>query len=327
MEPARGTWVTEGLIALALGLLWGFTFLAIKWGLRDAGPLTLAALRVLIGAIGLIVVAWRGAGPMPMSGRAHRQIAAVGLIQVAAFSAFLNLGTSRAGIGVASLIVYSQPAIVAVLAVVWLGERLRGVQVARVLLGLAGLVLVVSGQIGVEAAIPWSSYLLLAGAALAWAVGAMLFRRLKPALPFLWAIALQTIYGGIPIGIAAVVIEGPEVRVTARLVALSLFLGFGASGLAYLLWFRLLTGPSAVAASTSLLLVPLCAAVFGSVALRETWTALSVAGASCIVGSIFLVNRGLSPAGRPGDEPRPKRESEPIAMVPSGRGSSWRRGR
>ena len=313
----RGERVAGGLIALALGLLWGFTFLAIAWGLRDAGPLTLAALRVLIGAIGLIVVARCGAGPMPMSGRAHLQIAAVGLIQVAVFSACLNLGTSHAGIGVGSLIVYSQPAIVAVLAVVWLGERLRGVQVAGVLLGLIGLILVVSGQIGVDAAILWSSYLLLAGAALSWAVGAMLFRRLKPALPFLWAVALQTVYGGIPLGAVAVVVEGPEARLTGRLVAISLFLGFGSSGLAYLLWFRLLTGPSAVAASASLLLVPLCAAAFGSLALGETWTILPAVGAGCIV----LANRGTSPPARPIDEPQSGGESEPLAVVTSGRGN------
>jgi len=302
MARARHGWVAESLTALALGALWGFTFLVIKWGLRDAGPITLAALRVLIGALGLIVLARFGAGPMPMSRRAHLQIAAVGLIQVGLFGALLNLGTTHAGIGVASLIVYSQPVIVAVLAVVWLGERPRGVQVGGVLVGLAGLILVVSGQVGVDAAIPWSSYLLLFGAALAWAVGAMLFRRLRPALPFLWAVALQTAYAGIPLGVAAVVIEGPEVRLTARLVAASLFLGFGGSGLAYLLWFRLLSGPSAVAASTSLLLVPLCAAVFGSLALRETWTPVSLGGAGCIAGSIFLAHRGSGPPARPGDD-------------------------
>lgn len=275
-----------------LGAIWGFTFLVIKWGLRDAGPITLGALRVLVGAVGLVGLARLRAGPMPWARRAHLEIAAVGVIQVGVFGALLNLGTERADVGVASLVIYSQPAIVAVLAVVMLGERLRVAQALGVIIGVCGLVLVVIGQQGIETAVPWVGYALLVGAATSWALGAVLFRRLRPALPFLWAVALQTAYAAVFLSAAAVASEEPDLRVTGRLIVVALFLGVGASGIAYILWFRLLVGPSAVAASTSLLLVPLWAAFFG-VALRgERWSARTVAGGLCILGSVWFVHHG-----------------------------------
>jgi len=297
--------------ALVLGAVWGLTFLVIKWGLRDAGPVTLGALRVLVGAVGLVTLARLLAGPVPRSGRAHLEIAAVGMIQVGVFGALLNLGTARTNVGVTSLIIYSQPAIVAVLAVRWLGERLRPSQAVGVAVGVVGLALVVLGQQGIETGAPWVGYALLIGAATSWAAGAVLFRRLRPALPFLWAVALQTAYAGVALCGAAVVSEGPDVRFTGRLVLVTLFLGFGASGLAYLLWFRLLVGPSAVAASTSLLFVPLWAAVFGVVLRGERWTMSAVSGGICILGGVWLVYRGTGMAaandpggGRPDVAPR-----------------------
>jgi len=275
-----------------LGAIWGFTFLVIKWGLRDSGPITLSALRVAVGAVGLLALARLRAGRMPRAGRAHLEIATFGVIQVGVFGALLNLGTARADVGVTSLVIFSQPAIVAVLAVVMLGERLRLAQALGVIIGVCGLVLVVLGQQGIETAGPWVGYALLVGAAASWALGAVLFRRLRLALPFLWAVALQTAYAAVFLSAASVVSEEPDLRVTGRLIVVALFLGVNASGIAYLLWFRLLVGPSAGAASTPLLLVPLWAAFFG-VALRgERWSAPAVAGGLCILGSVWFVHHG-----------------------------------
>lgn len=298
----KGLPSSAALDGLVLGAVWGFTFLVIKWGLRDAGPVTLGALRVLVGAVGLVALARLLAGPVPRAGRAHLEIAAVGVIQVGVFGVLLNLGTARADVGVTSLIIYSQPAIVAVLAVLWLGERLRPVQAIGVAVGICGLALVVVGQQRFASDAPWGGYALLIGAAMSWATGAVLFRRLRPALPFRWAVALQTAYAATVLGAAAVASEGPELRFTGRLVLVVLFLGFGASGLAYLLWFRLLVGPSAVAASTSLLLVPLWAAVFGVVLRGERWSTPAVAGGVCVLGSVWLVHRSIEkwPANDPG---------------------------
>ena len=168
--------------------------------------------------------------------------------------------------------IFNQPAIVALLAVVFLVERLRLGQIAGIVIGICGLALVVVGQHGNEAGVSWVTYPLLLGAAASWAIGAVRFRRLQPALSFLWAVALQTAYAAVLFTVAAVVSEGPDVHTIGRLVLVVGFLGFGASGLAYLLWFRLLTGPSAVTASTSRLLVPLWAVVFGLLR-GEQWNA------------------------------------------------------
>lgn len=284
-------------IALLLGAIWGFTYLVIKWGLRDTGPMTLGALRVLVGSAGLLTLArWRE-GPMPTSAQAHRQIALVGLLQVGLFVALLNLGTARVGAGIAALIVYTQPLLVAALGAVWFQVRLDRLQVVGLLAGVFGLVLVLSNRLqsGGEAVRP--GYALLFAAALSWTLGILLFKRFRPALPFLWAVALQTVYGAIPLVIAAVALEGLAMHVTARLLAVTLFLGIVASGLAYLLWFRLLTGASAVVASVSLLLVPIYASLFGALLLGEKWTALSFLGAFFILASIGLVSRPAPQSG------------------------------
>jgi len=91
-RPAAGPIPSTAVFdAWALGAIWGVTFLVIQWGLRDAGPVTLGALRVLTGAFGLLILARMLARPVPKSRQPHLEIVAVGVIQVGLFGALLNI--------------------------------------------------------------------------------------------------------------------------------------------------------------------------------------------------------------------------------------------
>jgi drug/metabolite transporter (DMT)-like permease len=66
------------LLFVLIYLIWGFTYVAVRIGLRDVGPLTLAGARSLIAAIGLGAVALALRRPLPPTLAAHAFIAAVG---------------------------------------------------------------------------------------------------------------------------------------------------------------------------------------------------------------------------------------------------------
>lgn len=291
--------------SVAIGAIWGFTYVAVKWGLRDTGPMTLGLLRVVLGAVTLLVLAGALSGPMPRSPRLHGQLAAIGLLGVAVFIALLNIGTARVNAGTAALIVYSQPLVLAVLAPLVLHERISKVQVAGVLLGMLGLLLVVFSRLAGGGS--WIGYAALLGCALSWSLSTVVFKKVAPEVSLLWGVALQVAYSIPPLLLASVLAEGVQVHVTVRLAVIAVFLGAGASGLAYLLWFNLLGGASALVASVSVLLVPLFAALFGAVILGEHWSIVSAIGALCIIGSIALVYR--APGGK---------TEEVLLPVPSG---------
>lgn len=295
------------LSSVTIGAIWGFTYVAVKWGLRYTGPMTLGLLRVTLGAAALLTLARTLSGPMPRSPRLHVKLALIGLLGVALFIALLNIGTARVNAGTAALIVYSQPLILAALAPLVLHERISRVQVAGVLLGMLGLVLVVSSRLAGGGG-SWTGYAALLGCALSWSFSTVLFKKLAPEVSLLWGVALQVTYSVPPLLLASVAAEGVRMSVTGSLVAIAVFLGACASGLAYVLWFNLLTAASALVASVSVLLVPLFAALFGAVILGEHWTVISALGAFCIIGSIALVYRA----------PGTGKREEALLPMPSG---------
>jgi len=138
-----------GVTALGLPLLfivmWSSGYVAGKAALPFVGPYTMIFLRFASAALVLLMVAVATRAPWPKAWKDVGHIAVVGLlIQAMQFSGLytgINFGVSA---GVSALIVGTMPIFVALGASVFLSERIKPHQWIGLLIGLAGVVLVVS---------------------------------------------------------------------------------------------------------------------------------------------------------------------------------------
>ena len=192
------------LASVALVLTWSSGFVGAELGSRaDAAPLTLLGWRFAVLATFLVLLAMALRVPRPSLQAWGRQATLALLCQVG-YLFFIFEGVAR-GVhgGTAALIAALQPLLVATVAGRLLGERSSTRMWVGMVLGLAGVLIVVSGDLGV-AGVPWWTYLLPTAGMLCLASGTVLTRRLSPAEDLLQTITMQAV-------VAAVVFLGAAV--------------------------------------------------------------------------------------------------------------------
>ncbi len=164
--------------SMALVVLWSSGFIGAELGTRQAPASTLLAWRYLVAAGILIALCvWR-----------HERVGAAGVrrqivLGILCQATYLGLTVSGVGLGVpsgtAALIAALQPLVVIALAALVLAERARLAQLLGLALGLAGVVLVVSGDLTAGDA-PWWAYVLPFAGMLSLAAGTVLQQRWRP---------------------------------------------------------------------------------------------------------------------------------------------------
>jgi drug/metabolite transporter (DMT)-like permease len=291
------------LLFVAIYLIWGFTYVAVRIALRDAAPFTLAFGRATLATALLTTVAVLSRRPAPRGRRAHAFIALVGVLNVSGLAGLMSLGLATVPAGEASLITYTQPLQVALLSRLLLGERLAPRQLLGLLVGFGGMVVVLLPRLTGGVASPIGYAALLLGA-FSWGLSAVIFRwggrpgSGVPKIDVLWLSALQAAYGAVPLFLAGLALEGLRVRWTLELLWSGGFSGLMAGGVANLLWFHLLTRRSATVVAAYVFLVPAFAVFFGGVVLGEPLTINVALGGLLTLAGIALVTR--APAPRPG---------------------------
>ncbi len=289
-------------LVVSLWLVWSTAFVAIKIGLRHADPTTFTLLRVVAALLTLLVVCTLGRRWRRLrSGRLHAYAVPLGLTNVAGFLVFQNLGLADAPVGVGSVLIYTQPFLVALGAWLLRGERLRLWQVAGMALGWLGVVVVVAGELDVGAT-PRSAVVLLLLSAVSWAIGTLIFTGVPPDLSVLDLLLAMNAYGLVPIAILVALGVGPAPSVDwgPTLLAAAVWAGAGASIGGLGLQFLLLRRGKAGVVSSWTFAVPVLAAAQGVLLLDEdAHISLLLGGAAVAVG-IWLVNRrSLSDPARP----------------------------
>jgi drug/metabolite transporter (DMT)-like permease len=274
---------------LALCLIWGLAFVVFHVGLAEVPPLTFSASRAVLSGVvfaGLLLTV----GERPPRGRHFHQTAILlGLTNISAFWGLQNLALARISPGVAAILTYVQPLVVALGAWLFLGERMSPPKVGGLLLGFAGVVAVMSGQIG-SAGGATIGYVLAAGAGLAWGTATVIFKRVGTRHSVVWLTAFQSVYGAVPLVILAALLERPRVRLDFTVAWTLTYASLGAAVLAYLLWLSLLRQRDASSVAAFVFLVPVIAVVGDTVFLGDRFGPSALLGGALVVLGIWLVN-------------------------------------
>lgn len=288
--------VTTVLTAVA-PVLWGTTYFTSTSFLVPGHPLLTATLRALPAGLVLLLIGRR----LPTGAWWWKSIV-LGVLNIAAFFAFLFIAADRLPGGVAAVIGGVQPLLVSFLAAWLLTERISTVTLVAGGAGAAGVALIVLradarlDTVGVGAALAGASCM---------AVGVVLSKRWGSDHPALLTTSWQLLAGGFVLAVLTAALEPlPVTGLSVKNVAGYAYLTLVGTALAYFLWFRGLRALPARVPAFLGLLSPVVAVAIGVAWAGETMSLTQAAGIAVVLLSVVtIISRRARPAlHRPGRE-------------------------
>ena len=281
-------------------VVWGSTFLAIAVAVRDLPPFLSMALRHLVA--GSLVFAWvwsRRRGEIRLG---RRQWGAAFIFGGALFLAghgLLAWAQQDVPSGIAALLVGTIPLWFALLAWIAFGERLGRRALVGLVLGFAGLVLLVDPS-GHEGAKPLGA-LVIAFGAFSWAAGSLWSRRLPLPDDTLLSAAMGMLAGGTLLAlVSGIGGEYDDARFTPEALAATGYLVVVGSLVGFSAYVWLLKNAPASTVSTYAYVNPVIALILGWAFNDEVISGRTlIAGAAIVAGVALMVSRG------PEEEPEP----------------------
>ena len=298
---------------LVLYFVWGSTYLGIAYAVETIPPFLMAAIRFALA--GLVLLTWsilrsRGEFVMP-SRREWRDSAIVGALLLGGGMGMVAWGEQTIPSGIAALIIGLMPVWVAVLGRMFLGERLPGIAVAGIVIGFAGVGILVAPTIaGDSGALDPLGLLALLISPISWSAGS-LFASHRATLPKqpLVATGLQMLTGAVVLSVMALLAGEPARFAPAAvsrdsLVALA-YLTIIGSLLAFTVYGWLLRVAPLPFIATYAYVNPVVAVILGTVVRNEALDPRTLVAGAVIVGAVALIvtARGRMAAPRSHDAP------------------------
>jgi drug/metabolite transporter (DMT)-like permease len=267
-----------------LSLIWGYSWVLAKQALEYAPPFAFAAERSIAGALALFIALKLMGKPLKLV--APGPTLAIGLFQITGFMVFSTWALVEGGPGKTAVLIFTMPIWTLLLAWPILGERIRGTQWLAAASTIAGLLLIIE---------PWNMHTSLLSkflgvmAALCWAIGTVLVKRLRAAqqVDLLSLTTWQMLLGAVPLVLLALAVPERPTDWTAAYIGILTFMSVISTAFCWWLWITLLDRVPAWEASLSVLGTPVVAIVSARIAMGENFSLGEVAG-------ILLIGTGLA---------------------------------
>jgi len=306
-QPAPMRW----LLMLLPFALWGTAMAAMKPLLDGTDPLMLASLRILPAGAVLLLAAWALGRPFRVAPSDWPWLLVFAAVDGTLFQGLLARGLGETGAGLGSVLIDSQPLLVALLARSLFGEAINPVGWMGLLLGLLGILCLglpaevlrhwwLEGPVSLNQR-AWShGELWMLGAAAAMAVGTVLCRFATRGSDPLVVTGWHMLLGGLPLLLGAALRPGAALAGEAfpfwptwnalewGLMAYTSLLG---SALAYGLFFWFASRGDLTGFTALTFLTPVFALLCGLLLLDERLRPLQWLGAALALVSVLLINR------------------------------------
>jgi drug/metabolite transporter (DMT)-like permease len=281
---------------LALGAIWGASYMFIAIGLRDLSPGMVAFLRIALAAAVLVPVA-AAQGALSGARRYAGWLVLIGAVQVAGPFLLISAGEEEISSSLAGILVAAAPLWTAVLAF-WVDqeERSQGLRLIGVLVGFAGVGLLLGVDLGGGGSELLGGIAVVA-AALGYAIGGLLVKhRLTGMAPVGMSGLVMTASAILllPVAFSTTPDSFPSVGPLAAVAVL----GVLGTGIAFVIFYWLIStvGPARTMIVTYV--APGFAIVYGSVFLSEEITAATIGGLALILAGSWLSAEGRLPGRR-----------------------------
>ena len=292
--PARPGTARIVIAFLAVYLIWGSTYLAIRFAVETLPPLLMAATRHLVA--GVVLVGWVARTRRIRPTRVQcRDATIVGLLLLLGGNGLVTWAEQWVPSGLAALLVATVPLWMALLgAVMEPASRPRAMGYAGIGLGLVGVALLVEprGELAADAHTLFGALGLLC-AALLWAAGSVYSRRAKLPPDRLLSTGMQMISGALGLALAGLIAGEasrvhPEAVTMRSALALLYLIVFGSIvGFTAYVWLLQVVAPSKVA--TYAFVNPVVAVFLGVTLGGETLGPRTILATAIIVASVVTI--------------------------------------
>ena len=299
--PARAA-----VLLVALAALWGGSFVFMRYAVPAMGPVPLAFARVTLASLALFAFA-AAQRRVPDLRTRWRGFAVVGLVNSALPFVLFCFAEQTIPASTAGILNATSPFFGAIAAAIWLGEPLTARKVGGMLLGLAGVVLLVGLQ--PEPMTPATALAIAAclAAALCYGLAGVYTKKRMHGVPSFALACGSQLSAAILLAPMApfASVPGP---VTAWVIWNVVALAVASTAVAYLIYFRLIADIGPSRALTVTFLIPLFGVLWGYLFLDEPVTANMLAGGALIVfGTALALRGGVAPAAAAADTARQTR--------------------
>jgi drug/metabolite transporter (DMT)-like permease len=286
----------------ALAAIWGSSFLFMRLAVVEFGALPTAAVRVAIAAAFLLpLMLWKGHGPVLR--RHWPVISVVGLLNSGIPFFLFSFALLSITTGLSAILNATVPLFGALVAWVWLRDRPAGSRILGLAIGFLGVALLAwdkaSFKPGASGIAPAWAVLACLLACICYAVAASATKRYMSGLPPLVTATGSQLGAAVGLALPALWLRPQQMPGAQAWLAL-VVLGILCTGVAYILYFRLIeqAGPARALAVT--FVVPVFAVLYGAVFLGEQVTPWMLAcGLVIVCGTALSTGLVRLPSLRP----------------------------
>ena len=269
-----------------LGVVWGCSFLFMRIAAPEFGPYALVEVRLALGSLVLLPFLWMARKQFPL--RRWPQLALIGVLNSALPFLLFAWGAQHAPAAIGAITNAMTVLFTALVAFLFFGEKIGSQRAIALVIGFIGVVVLATGRsagLSVGAAA-------LAGttASLFYGIGYNLVKRHMSDLP---AAASASATLGVSALLLAPVAwwQWPQAAVSLKAWGCAAGLGIVCSGVAYLMYYRLIQRIGAARASTVTYLIPVFGALLAWVFLGEPLSWRMALSGALILGSVAFSQR------------------------------------
>lgn len=279
-------------VLVGLGAIWGASFMFIKVGSTELQPFALVEMRLGLAALVLLVVVSTQRDVLTAMKDNWFHLVVMGLINCAIPYTLITWGETYISSGLAAIFNACAPLWAAVLGLFWAwGEKLSAGRMLGVLLGMAGVVLTVSGNLagGQETSMQLLGQGAVLLAALSYAISGIYGRRMLRGVPSLAPAAGQLLTGALmllPFAVFQLPAHMPGWEALGAVATLAI----AGTALASLLFYWLLARVGAARTLLVTYLLPGFALIWGALILSEAITLVSVLGLVLVLFGISITS-------------------------------------
>lgn len=306
-------WLSFG----AVSVLWGIPYLFIKVAVEDGvPPVFLAWARVALAAVVVVVLAWRSGVLASTRGRL-RWLALYAVVEIVVPFPLIAVGEQWVASSLAAIVIAAVPLFVALLALRFdASERVGGARLVGLLIGLAGVVVLVGIDVAGRADELLGTAAILV-AAVGYAAGPMVIKRQLTALDPRATMAVSLTMAALLLTPAAA-LDLPTSMPSAEALLAVVVLGLLCTAAAFILFAGLVAEVGAGRATVITYVAPVVAVALGIAVLGERPGAGAVAGLLLILAGSWLSTGGRVPPGAAAALGRLR--SRPLSPDPATRG-------
>jgi drug/metabolite transporter (DMT)-like permease len=300
----------------AMALIWGIPYFLIRVAVEEFEPPVVVFGRTSIAAVALVLIA-RRSGALGAAASRWQWVLAFAVLEMAIPWILLTTAEQHLASGLTALIISAVPIVGTVVAYI-LGDKaaLSAIRICGIAAGLGGVALLVGRDLRSDQPPPWLSIIEVLIVVVCYATAPFIADRKLASVPSIGVISMSlsivaVIYA--PIAAFSLPDHRPRINTALAIVALAVI----CTGIAFVVFFRLITEIGAARAGLITFANPVVAIALGAVFLDEVVTAATIVGFVLVIAGCWMATRGRATTPAEGTEESGRHPAgEPLHSVP-----------